>query len=230
MPWRRLRHALSRPLSCGRRRTRSTPTDPLTTREALLERICRSRAAVPAGDAPRLHAVCGILSAEDAVDLDAEHWDVPTEAGERCSVLFVRQQSAASAPLRPIFVLHGSNSSSAALLEAGHLQRYARMGLLAVGVDARHHGERRQKSEYVQALIAAWKGAASDSALETPAAPRSQLSHTTHVSQYISHPDSFAHMSQRVRFPHTHTTGFASSTRFSNRLVGFLLHRFPCLD
>ena len=46
--------------------------------------------------------------------------------------------------LTPTPTLTLAGKSLADLLRNGHLQRFARCGLLAVGVDARHHGARSQ--------------------------------------------------------------------------------------
>ena len=50
----------------------------------------------------------------------------------------MREKSRKGEPLRPVFIMHGTNGSKAQLLDNGFLQRVARMGLLAVGVDTRH--------------------------------------------------------------------------------------------
>ena len=89
-----------------------------------------------------------------------EHVSIEVELGERCPLLLCRAAGAVGAPLRPVFVLHGTGKSLADLLHHGHLQRFARRGMLAVGVDARHHGARaRAGDSYWAALTAAWRAA-----------------------------------------------------------------------
>jgi hypothetical protein len=100
-----------------------------------------------------------------------EHVSILTEVGERCPLLLVREASRAGQPLRPVFIMHGTNQSKSSLLDNGFLQRIARMGLLAVGLDSRHHGDRSSPDDkaafgggtpspggaYWPALVRAWR-------------------------------------------------------------------------
>jgi dienelactone hydrolase len=94
----------------------------------------------------------------------AENLSITVEAGERCPLLLVR--SAGSKPLHPVFVLHGTNGSKFQLLQEGHLQKYARLGFVAIGVDSRHMGERVNPEQragnaaYWKACVDAWHGSA----------------------------------------------------------------------
>lgn len=113
------------------------------------------------------------LEGMDIEGLDLEHVSVTVEQGERCPLLLVKK-TGAQGKLRPIFVLHGTMTNKLDLLQNGHLQRYARMGFIAIGVDSRHTGDRvptdekrvsknpRGNQAYWDAVYAAWRQAASE--------------------------------------------------------------------
>ena len=136
--------------------------DAEATRASLLAVLSRGRAVSKSPSPVPTHA-CPEAEACDTEGLVLEFVSIEVERGERCPLLLCRAAptsapaqgaaavtgdtaapAAADAPLRPVFVLHGTGKSLADLLRNGHLQRFARSGLLAVGVDARHHGARAQ--------------------------------------------------------------------------------------
>lgn len=140
---------------------------PEATRASLLALLGRGRAPV-AALSPQSLPPPGATANVDADGLLLEHTSVEVEVGERCPLLLCREASRAAEALRPVFVMHGTGKSLTDLLEHGHLQRFARRGLLAVGVDARHHGGRAQPgggnstATYWEALIRAWRAPVPD--------------------------------------------------------------------
>ena len=155
------------------------------TRASLLALLGRGRAPVPA---PAPQPLPPPAATANVDGLLLEHTTVEVEAGgERCPLLLCREASRSGEPLRPVFVMHGTGKSLTDLLEHGHLQRFARRGLLAVGVDARHHGGRVQPgggnstAKYWEALITAWRApepdadADADADAVTPAAAQHRM-------------------------------------------------------
>ena len=100
--------------------------------------LSKGRAIPPNGASPMVLPQPPVLPPADVEGLDVEHLSIETEVGERCPFLMVRETSRKGEPLRPVIIMHGTNGSKTQLLDNGFLQRVARMGLLAVGVDTRH--------------------------------------------------------------------------------------------
>ncbi|KAL1511620.1 hypothetical protein AB1Y20_006412 [Prymnesium parvum] len=121
--------------------------------------LSRGRAHLRAGFRPQELPPIRPSSPLDLRGLSLLHLSLLTEEGERCALCLVREATAAAARLRPVLVLHGTNASKTQLLESGWLQRLARQGVLAVGVDSRHHGERMKPPNlsYWPALVRAWR-------------------------------------------------------------------------
>ena len=67
----------------------------------------------------------------DTEGLIVEHTSIEVEIGERCPLLLCRAKEHAATALRPVFVMHGTGQSLDGLLLNGHLQRFARRGMLA---------------------------------------------------------------------------------------------------
>ena len=112
--------------------------------------LSRGRAVSNSPSPMPMHA-CPEAEACDTEGLVLEFVSIGVERGERCPLLLCRAAptsapsqgaaavtgdtaapGAADAPLRPVFVLHGTGKSLTDLLRNGHLQRFARAGLLAV--------------------------------------------------------------------------------------------------
>ena len=133
-----------------------SPAHAEATRKAFLDLLCRGR-AIPASPWPR-HMPTSLDG--DTEGLIVEHTSIEVEIGERCPLLLCRAKEHAATALRPVFVMHGTGQSLDGLLLNGHLQRFARRGMLAVGVDARHHGGRcgsNGSQVYWEALCSAWR-------------------------------------------------------------------------
>ena len=162
---------------CGRVRPagRGTPEE---TRSSLRRTLEAGRAPAPS-PSPRQLRPPELPSGAPSVDgLALEHVSIATEAGERAPLLLVRR-AALTTSLRPVFVLHGTGGSNLASLADGHLQLFANLGLLAVGVDSRHHGCRLDRgpgccgarpASYWDALVAAWRSPARAAGPATTAA------------------------------------------------------------
>ena len=162
---------------CGRARPagRGTPEE---TRSALRHQLGLGRAPAPAPSPRILRPPELPLGAPSADGLTLEHVSIATEVGERCPLLLVRRASS-TGPLRPVFVMHGTGGSNLSSLADGHLQLFANLGMLAVGVDSRHHGCRLDRGpgccgarppSYWDALIAAWRAPARAAGPTTSAA------------------------------------------------------------
>ena len=88
-----------------------------------------------------------------------ESLSIEVEAGERCTLLLCRSSAFDRRKLHPCLVLHGTGGS--AHREERRIRKLAALGVLAVGVDLRHHGERvadgTDPNPYWRALKAAWR-------------------------------------------------------------------------
>ena len=95
----------------------------------MLELLSRGRAIVqPANNLVPMALPPVQTTGMDTQGLHLEHLSIETEVGERCPLLLVRDERHAGFPLRPVFIMHGTNGSKRQLLENGFLQRVARMG------------------------------------------------------------------------------------------------------
>ena len=70
--------------------------------------------------------------------------------------MLIAKRSASTKKLPVVFFLHGTGGSADGVKQ--HLEQYAKLGFLAVGVDTRYHGSRGGMAEYNAALIEAWRG------------------------------------------------------------------------
>ena len=104
---------------------------PEATRASLLALLGGGRAPVPT---PSPQPLPPPAATADVNGLTLEHTSVEVEAGERCPLLLCREASRAAEALRPVFVMHGTGKSLTDLLQHGHLQRFARRGLLGVAL------------------------------------------------------------------------------------------------
>ena len=104
-----------------------SPAHAEATRKAFLDLLCRGR-AIPASPWPR-HMPTSLDG--DTEGLIVEHTSIEVEIGERCPLLLCRAKEHAATALRPVFVMHGTGQSLDGLLLNGHLQRFARRGMLA---------------------------------------------------------------------------------------------------
>ena len=113
------------------------PAQLAATRAAMLRILSKHRAncKAVASEAPNVDP-----QGCDLEGIHVEHCAIATETGEKCPVYLVRRTDDIGRPLRPVFYLHGTNGSKHQMLQQGHLQRIARMGLVAVGIDSRCHG------------------------------------------------------------------------------------------
>mmetsp|Transcript_64869 Transcript_64869/g.107844 ORF Transcript_64869/g.107844 Transcript_64869/m.107844 type:complete len:377 (+) Transcript_64869:302-1432(+) len=162
----------------GRQRAKKPMLPPPTSkyivqRKAEVRMQCNSRALVRAKllqilDRPRVPPdpiQYPPLQADglDLSGLSVEHVATAVEMGERCPLLLVRLLRLEGKSLYPVFVLHGTNDSKFTMLQKGFLQRYARLGFVAIGVDSRHMGERAPADKrsgnaaYWEACISAWR-------------------------------------------------------------------------
>jgi dienelactone hydrolase len=123
------------------------------TRTAFLQGIDRPRVALEASTRPALE-----LGASLPAGVVAEHFSFASEAGVRVPGLLL--QPATSAGPRPaVVVAHGTGGSKEAMLP--FLLALCARGLVAVAIDARHHGERAREAgggSYVAAILAKYQG------------------------------------------------------------------------
>ena len=134
--------------------------DPHATRESLRALLAKNRAPVPTPN-PRSRPASWMEGSsvwEDG-ELLYESLSIEVEAGERCTLLLCRSSAFDRRKLHPCLVLHGTGGS--AHREERRIRKLAALGVLAVGVDLRHHGERvadgTDPNPYWRALKAAWR-------------------------------------------------------------------------
>ena len=134
--------------------------DPRATRESLRALLAKNRAPV-ASPNPRSRPASWMEGSsvwEDG-ELLYESLSIEVEAGERCTLLLCRSSAFDRRKLHPCLVLHGTGGS--AHREERRIRKLAALGVLAVGVDLRHHGERvadgTDPNPYWRALKAAWR-------------------------------------------------------------------------
>jgi dienelactone hydrolase len=158
------------------------------------------------------------------IGLHVEHLSIETERGEFCPVYLVRRESDIDKRLRPVIYMHGTNSSKHALLKSGHLQRVARMGLLAVGVDSRHHGERPKLSpggDYSTALQTAYRRRAEPTTHGLPVrtAPRAYTLGAVSVGATAACLAAAAYLTQRRPSPIVTTASLVGALAFADWLT-----------
>jgi dienelactone hydrolase len=124
---------------------RSFP-DAASHRAAFLKIIDRAR--VP--PAPEVRAL------PDDEGLAVQHVSIAVEAGERATMLVVQSRAQGRRPA--VVYLHGTGGSKERSVP--RLKELAQRGFVAVGLDGRHHGERRPSTEgdpYSDAIVAAFR-------------------------------------------------------------------------
>jgi dienelactone hydrolase len=82
-----------------------------------------------------------------------------SEATEKVPVLIYRPVSAKTRKLPVIICLHGTGGSKDGMKD--YLNRFSKLGFMAVSIDGRYHGEREKgvagENRYVNAVISAWQ-------------------------------------------------------------------------
>lgn len=84
-----------------------------------------------------------------------------SEATEKVPMLIYKPVSSENKKLPVVICLHGTGGSKDAAAITELLMRFSKLGFMAVAIDARYHGERRNpvdvNNSYTQAIIKAWR-------------------------------------------------------------------------